>query len=215
MFQDRRDAGRRLAKLLVEEVSAVGPGPVVVGLARGGLPVATEVAAALHAPLDVLVARKLGVPGQPELGMGAIAEGGGRILNSALIAEAGVDDRAIAEVHDREQQELKRRVERYRAGRAPIPVAGRTVILVDDGLATGYTAWAAILALRARGAERVVLAVPVAPADTIRVLSAVADRVVALEQPDPFMAIGQFYADFSQTSDEEVDRLLSSSPGPP
>jgi len=141
--------------------------------------------------------------------MGAIAEGGGKMLNAALIAEVGVDDRAIEEVSAREQQELERRVRRYRDGRAPVPVAGRTVILVDDGLATGYTAWAAILALRARGASRVVLAVPVAPPDTVGVLSTVADRVVAVAQPDPFMAIGQFYDDFSQTSDEEVSRILS------
>lgn len=208
MFQDRRDAGRQLAELLTHEVTATGP-PVIVGLARGGLPVAAEVADALAAPLDVLVARKLGVPWQPELGMGAIAEGGGKMLNAALIAEMGVDAGAVEEVRAREQQELERRVRRYRAGRAPIPVAGRTVILVDDGLATGYTAWAAILALRARGASRVVLAVPVAPPDTVGVLSAVADRVVAVAQPDPFMAIGQFYDDFSQTSDEEVSRILS------
>lgn len=213
MFQDRRDAGRQLARLLTDEVTATGP-PVIVGLARGGLPVAAEAADALAAPLDVLVARKLGVPWQLELGMGAIAEGGGMVLNEALIAEVGLDASGVAAVRVREQQELERRVRRYRAGRSPVPVAGRTVILVDDGLATGYTAWAAILALRARGASRVVLAVPVAPRNSVRLLSAVADRVVSVAQPDPFMAIGQFYDDFSQTSDEEVGRILSA-PRPP
>lgn len=208
MFQDRRHAGQRLAALIGDEAKDGQP-PVVVGLARGGLPVASEVADRLGAPLDVLVARKLGVPWQPELGMGAIAEGGGRVLNDALIAELGVDSRAIEEVVQRELQELERRVRKYRGGRPAIPVAGRTAILVDDGLATGYTAWAGIRALRANGAKRVVLAVPVAPRDTVATLSSVADRLVVVEEPDLFMAIGQFYEDFSQTSDEEVLAMLA------
>ena len=209
MFKDRRDAGRQLGELLRHEATVTDAPPVVAGLARGGLPVAAEVADSLGAPLDVMVARKLGVPWQPELGMGAIAEGGGRMLNAALIAELGIDEGAIEEVAAREQHELERRVQRSRGTRLPIPVAGRTVILVDDGLATGYTAWAAILALRARGAGRVVLAVPVAPPDTVRALAGVADQVVAVAQPEPFMAIGEFYDDFSQTSDEEVARILA------
>lgn len=209
MFRDRQDAGRRLAvQLRSEAIDPAGP-PVVVGLARGGLPVAAEVAKGLGAPLDVLVARKLGVPWQPELGMGAIAEGGAEVLNRRLIGELGLDEASISAVRAREQHELARRVERYRRGRPPIAVEDRTVILIDDGLATGYTAWAGIEALRRRGARRVVLATPVAPPETVAALSRVADAVVAIHQPELFMAIGEFYEDFSQTSDEEVIRLLS------
>jgi len=208
MFQDRREAGQRLAELVRDEVVADRPAPVVIGLARGGLPVAAEVADRLGAPLDVLIARKIGVPWQPELGMGAIAEGGERVLNDALIAEVGVDQGAVDEVIQREQKELERRVRRYRGDRPPVPVRDRTAILVDDGLATGYTAWAGIKSLRARGARRVVLAVPVGPPDTVATLARVADRVAVVDQPAFFMAIGQFYADFSQTSDDEVLAIL-------
>lgn len=213
MFQDRRDAGRRLARLLAEEVKGTAGPLLVVGLARGGLPVAAEVADALKAPLDVLIARKLGVPWQPELGVGAIAEGGPRILNEALIVEIGLDPASIDDVTRREQQELERRVRRYRGERSPIPVAGQTVIVVDDGLATGYTARAAIAALRARGAARVILAVPVAPSDTVTALGEAADRLVVVEQPETFMAIGEFYGDFSQVSDEEVIAILEAHRG--
>jgi len=153
------------------------------------------------------------VPWQPELGMGAIAEGGGRVLNQALIRELGVENAAIEEVTRHERGELERRVRRYRGDRKPLEVAGRTVIVVDDGLATGYTAWAAIVALRERGAGRVVLAVPVAPSDSVAVLAGIADRVVAAEQPELFMAIGEFYADFSQTSDDEVNTILAAHQG--
>jgi predicted phosphoribosyltransferase len=215
MFEDRQDAGRQLAEHLTDELSHPGAEPpVVVGLARGGVAVAAEVADRLQAPLEVLIARKIGVPWQPELGVGAIAEGGVQVLNDALIAELGLDDAAIAEVVAREGRELQRRVDRYRAGREPVPMAGRTVIVVDDGLATGYTAWAGILAARARGAARVVLAVPVAPPDSVEALAKVADRVVAPLQPTFFMAIGEFYRDFSQTTDEDVISILAAHPPP-
>jgi putative phosphoribosyl transferase len=158
-FVDRRDAGRQLAGRLVPLVSGQ---PIVVGLPRGGVPVAYEVARALGAPLDVLVVRKLGCPWQPELGVGALGEGGIRLLNRRLMREVGVTETDLGEVIEREQQELDARVVRYRGDRDPIPVEGRTVIVVDDGLATGFTARAAIEVLRRRGAGRVVLAVPVA-----------------------------------------------------
>jgi predicted phosphoribosyltransferase len=209
MFDDRRDAGRQLAERLLD---VAGDAPVVIGLARGGVAVAAEVADRLGAPLDVMIVRKLGVPWQPELGVGAIAEGGVRILNDALIEEIGLDAGAIDAVAAREGRELERRLHRYRGDRPPAAVGGRTVILVDDGLATGDTARAAILALRARGAARVVLAVPVAPPETVGALAEVADRVVAIQQPTFFMAIGEFYRDFSQTTDADVAEILGARP---
>ncbi len=205
MFRDRRDAGRRLADRLAGYSTQQ---PIVIGLARGGLPVAAEVAERLNAPLDTLVVRKIGVPWQPELGVGAIAEGGVRIVNRALVDEVGMSDRDLEAVTDRERPELERRVRRYRGNHEAAEVAGRLVILVDDGLATGYTARAAIEALRSRGARRIVLAVPVAPADSVRDLAAAADEVIADEIPTWFMAIGKWYEDFSQTSDEEVTIIL-------
>lgn len=183
--------------------------PVVVGLPRGGVPVAGEVARALGAPLDVLVVRKLGCPWQPELGLGAIGENGVTILNEPLIARSGVSRTEIDEVTQREHAELARRVRLYRGDRAAIPVEGRTVIVVDDGIATGSTARAGIAVLRHRGARRVVLATPVAPAAEVVALRDVADDVVALETPEFFLAIGEFYGDFGQTSDEEVAAALA------
>jgi putative phosphoribosyl transferase len=158
--------------------------------------------------LDVLVVRKLGVPWQPELGMGALGEGGVQLLNTDVVRAAGVTEGDIARETGLERQELDRRVRRYRAGRPPLPVEGRTVILVDDGLATGGTARAAIEVLRHRGAARVVLAVPVAPMDTLEVLESMVDEAHCLRTPVPFGAIGNFYDDFSQTSDSEVTSLL-------
>jgi putative phosphoribosyl transferase len=211
MFKDRRDAGRQLAALVATQVGVREPdAPVVIGLARGGLPVGAEVADRLGAPLDAMIVRKIGVPWQPELGVGAIAEGGIRVLNDALIAELSLTPEDLDEVVVREQRELERRVARYRGDRQPVSVAGHTAIVVDDGLATGYTAWAAIEALRARGAARVILAVPVAPPDTVATLSKIADRVVAVTQPAFFMAIGEFYRDFAQVSDEDVIAILES-----
>ena len=205
-FRDRADAGRQLAWRLQQYRMEA---PVVVGLARGGVPVAAEVARALGAPLDVLVVRKLGCPWQPELALGAIGEAGAMVLNPALIAGIGLAPEDLADVIGAERAELARRVARYRGGRPAEPVEGRTVIVVDDGLATGATARAAIAVLRRRGAHRSILAVPVAPPDTVRALSGVADQVVALATPRAFLAIGQFYDDFTQTSDRDVTRLLA------
>jgi len=205
-FRDRVDAGRQLAARL----AAYRDEPVVVvALPRGGVPVAAEVARALRAPLDVLVVRKLGCPWQPELGMGAIAEGDITVRNEELIARLGVDDAAVRSVADRERTELERRIRRYRGERPPVPVEGRTVILVDDGIATGSTARAAVDVLRRRGAARVVLAAPVAPREAVATLGNAADEVVTVETPRLFMAIGQFYDDFSQTTDDEVAGLLA------
>jgi putative phosphoribosyl transferase len=204
-FADRTDAGRRLAAhlrhLRDDDV-------VVLGLPRGGVPVAFPVALALDAPLDVIVVRKLGLPHQSELAMGAIGEGGVRVVDRSLVARAQVTDYELAEVERRERAELDRRADRFRAGRERTPVAGRTVVVVDDGVATGATARAACQVARAEGATRVVLAVPVGATATVDELRSVADEVVCPEVHDVFYAIGQFYADFSQTSDEEVVDLL-------
>lgn len=181
---------------------------VVVGLPRGGVPVAAEVARALDAPLDVIVVRKLGVPFQPELGMGALGEDGVEVLNRNVIAMAGVTDREFAAVEARESAELRRRAERFRVGRERVPLTGRIVVVVDDGVATGSTARAACEVVRAHGAARVVLAVPVAPADWTRRLADAADELVCVTTPTPFFGIGQFYDDFSQTTDDEVIRHL-------
>jgi putative phosphoribosyl transferase len=207
-FLDRIDAGRRLAAGLLR---LRGQDVVVLGLPRGGVPVAAEVARGLHAPLDVVVVRKLGVPVQPELGMGAIGEDGVRVINPDVVRMAQVTADELAEVEQRERRELSRRAQRFRGDRPPLPVAGRTVIIVDDGIATGSTARAACQVTRARGAARVVLATPVAPPSAAPALAADADEVICLETPEYFSAIGEWYEDFSQTSDEEVVRLLRGS----
>ncbi len=205
-FRDRREAGRRLAERLSGLRAA---SPLVLGLPRGGVPVAFEVAQALDAPLDILVVRKLGVPFQPELGMGAVGEDGVRVLNPDLLRQARVTEAQLREVEARERAEVEERATRLRQGQPSIPLSGRTVVIVDDGLATGGTARAAVRVARARGAKRVVLAVPVAPPETVAVLRADADDVVAVETPEPFFAIGGWYADFSPTSDTEVIELLT------
>lgn len=205
MFKDRREAGRELARHL----AAYAPlEPLIVGLPRGGVPIAAEVAEHLGAGLDIIVVRKIGCPWQPELGIGAIAEGGVRILNDALVNELGIQPDELERATVREQAELARRIRRYRADGSPAPVDGRVVILVDDGLATGYTARAAIEAMRRGGARRVILAVPVAPAASVAEMRAVADEVVVADIPPVFFAIGDFYEDFSQTSDAQVVALL-------
>jgi predicted phosphoribosyltransferase len=204
-FRDRREAGRRLAVRL-EYLS--DEHPVVLGLPRGGVPVAAEVARALGAPLDVIVVRKLGMPFQPELGFGAIGEGGVCLLDRDLVERARLTGAEIAEVESEQNKELERRVRRYRGGRPLTPVDGRTVVIVDDGLATGGTASAAVHVARAMGARRIVLAVPVAPPETVRELEAEADEVVSLLTPDRFGAVGLWYEDFAQTSDDEVAALL-------
>jgi len=204
-FIDRVDAGRRLAARLQH---LRGDQVVVLGLPRGGVPVAYEVAKALDAPLDVIVVRKLGVPLQPELGMGAIGEGGVRIINEEVMRLAGVSDGELAEVEARERAELERRARRFRGDRPRTALEGRTVVVVDDGIATGSTARAACQVAHAQGAARVVLAVPIAPPGWEAGLGAGADEFVCLDTPEPFFAIGQFYADFDQTSDEEVIACL-------
>ncbi|MFS8584505.1 MAG: phosphoribosyltransferase family protein [Acidimicrobiia bacterium] len=204
-FVDRADAGRRLAA----QLSYLRDEPVVVlGLPRGGVPVAYEIATALGAPLDVVVVRKLGVPFQPELGMGAIGEDGARVVNPEVVRMAGVTERQIAEVEARERAELERRARRFRGDRPRVPLTGRTAVVVDDGIAPGSTARAACEVARAHGATRVVLAVPVAPPGWTDRLGDAADEYVCLATPEPFYAIGQFYEDFSQTPDHEVVALL-------
>jgi putative phosphoribosyl transferase len=205
MFIDRRDAGRRLAERL-EDLR--GRDVVILGLPRGGVSVAFEVARALGLPLDVIVVRKLGMPSQPELAMGAIGEGGVRILNQELRQWGDVAGGEIAAVERREQAELESRVTRLRAGRSRIPLKGRTAVIVDDGVATGSTARAACQVARAQGASQVVLAVPVAAAEAAEALRGTADEVVCLQTPDFFYAVGQWYEDFSQVPDEEVVGLL-------
>lgn len=202
-FLDRRDAGQRLAARLLE--LRAWPETTVLALPRGGVPVAYEVARALQAPLDVFLVRKLGLPGYEEVAMGAIASGGVRVLNDDLVRRAGVTPGTIAQVEEREQRELTRREVAYREGRVPAPITGRTALLIDDGVATGATLRAALQALRLLSPARAVVAVPVAPPG----LRLDADEVVCLLTPPDFMAVGQFYADFGQTSDEEVRELLT------
>ncbi|HEX4530868.1 MAG TPA: phosphoribosyltransferase family protein [Acidimicrobiia bacterium] len=206
-FPNRRAGGAALAALLSAR-RELDPDPVVVALPRGGVPVGVEVADALGAPLDVIIVRKLGTPGQPELAMGAIGEGGARILNHEVLDALRITDGELEAVAAREQRELDRRAQRLRAGRARVPLTGHTAILVDDGLATGSTARAAILVARAQGARRVVVATPVAPRSTVVELGEVADAVVCVATPEPFRAIGQWYVDFRPTSDDQVVALL-------
>jgi len=205
-FHDRSDAGRQLATLLT--AYAHRGDVTVLALPRGGVPVAYEVASALHAPLDVFLVRKLGVPGHSELAMGAIASGGVRVLSDDIITQLGIPQAAVEEVTARERIELDRRDRMYRGGRQPADLEGRTVILVDDGLATGATMEAAILAARQAKPARIVVAAPVGAPDTCQRLSAVADEVDCVAMPDPFQAVGLWYQRFDQTSDEEVIELL-------
>ncbi|XVQ86903.1 phosphoribosyltransferase [Microbispora siamensis] len=206
VFVDRRDAGLRLGERLRGLPGTEDA--VVLGLPRGGVPVAFQVARALGAPLDVIVVRKLGVPYQPELGFGAIGEGGVRVVNPDVVRLANITRAEMAEVERRERVELERRARRFRGGREPVDLSGRTVIVVDDGIATGGTARAACRVARAHGASRVVLAVPVGAPETIASLRRDADEVVCLDTPDHFYAIGAWYDDFTQTSDEDVVECL-------
>jgi putative phosphoribosyl transferase len=204
-FSDRFDAGRQLARRLAY---LRGQDVVVVGLPRGGVPVAFEVAKALQAPLDVLVVRKLGVPFRPELGFGAIGEGGVRVTNDSVVRKAALCDHDIAAVEDQQRRELQRRSERFRRGRDQIPLAGRIAVIIDDGIATGATAKAACQVARALGASRVVLAVPIGAADSGETMAPSADEVICLRTPALFFAVGQGYRNFTQTSDDEVVALL-------
>jgi predicted phosphoribosyltransferase len=210
-FTNRDEAGRSLADAVRRRLGAAGPDErrLVLGLPRGGLPVAVHVARELDAPLDVLTVRKLGAPGHEELAMGAIASGGIQVLDRGLVDRLGVNDARLQQVVEREQAELRRREEVFREGREPLALAGATVVLVDDGVATGSTMKAAIDAVREAGAARIVVAIPLAPDDTLRELRAKADEVICLETPSPFWAVGQGYRDFPQVQDEEVRRILS------
>jgi putative phosphoribosyl transferase len=210
-FVDRAEAGRRLAALLGH---LSGEDVVVLGLPRGGVPVAAEVARALGAPLDVILVRKLGVPVQPELALGAIGEGSVRIINHEVVEVTGVTDAEIAMVEARERAELERRARRFRGGRPQEPLADRIAVIVDDGIATGATARAACQVARAHGARRVVLAAPVAPPSARVALAAAADEVICAETPRHFLAIGEWYTDFAQTTDSEVVALLGAASGP-
>jgi putative phosphoribosyl transferase len=205
-FRNRREAGRRLAADLAEYANRADVR--VLALPRGGVPVAFEVARVLDAPLDVFVVRKLGVPGHEEYAMGAIASGGVVLLNEQVVRTAGISDAAVQQVLQDERRELERREHRYRGDRPAPDVVGQTVILVDDGLATGSTMLAAVSALKAGNPARTVVAVPVASADSCDAMRRVADEVVCSVTPEPFYAVGLWYEDFSQTSDEEVHELL-------
>ncbi len=206
-FKDRSDAGRKLAKALAGYKDQQ---PVVLALPRGGVPVAAEVAAALDAPLDLILVRKIGVPFQPELAMGAVVDGGAPIVvrNEDVIQLAGIDEPQFKAISDSELAEIERRRQRYLGSRERVDVGGRTAIVIDDGVATGATTRAALRATRMRNPKRLVLAVPVAPTDNIAALRSDADDVICLEDHEFFGAIGTYYADFSQVSDEEVIELL-------
>jgi predicted phosphoribosyltransferase len=205
-FRDRTEAGLMLAERLRDYANR--DDVVVLALPRGGVPVGYEVARALNAPLDVFVVRKLGLPGQEELAMGAIASGGARVLNWELIRALGIPNQVVEQVTQEEQRELERREREYRDGRPQVEVRGRTVILVDDGLATGSSMRVAVLALKQKEPAQVVVAVPVAPRESCAEMESVADHVVCAVTPEPFLGVGQWYADFSQTTDEEVRDLL-------
>jgi predicted phosphoribosyltransferase len=206
-FLDRYDAGRRLAGALSRY--AEQPDLLILALPRGGVPVAYEVARALHAPLDVFLVRKLGFPGHEELAMGAIATGGVRILDQQLIQMYGVPADLIDRVTAAERAEMERRERLYRDGRPPPDVRGRTVILIDDGLATGSTMRAAVEALREEDARKIMVAVPVAPLETCEALREEVDDIVCAVTPEPFRAVGIWYTDFSETTDDEVRELLA------
>lgn len=207
-FKDRCDAGRRLAAEL-QQVTLNDP--VILGLPRGGIPVAYEVASALHAPLDVMVVRKLGAPFQPELAIGAIASGNVRVINEDLVASIwGLDESVIDEIAARESVELERRERLYRGDRPMPNLEQRDVVLVDDGLATGATMRAAVEAVRARQPSRIIVAVPTGSEDAVRSIGRISDRVICLDTPAFFHAVGQSYRRFDQTTDEEVRELLES-----
>jgi predicted phosphoribosyltransferase len=206
-YADRREAGRVLVDRLLGYAGR--DDVVVLGLPRGGVPVAYEVARGLNAPLDVFVVRKLGLPGHPEYAMGAIASGGVRVLNDDAIRQLRVPPSVVEAVARAEQAELERRERAYRGARPAVPVEGRVVILVDDGLATGSTMRAAVLAVRRRLPSQIVVAVPVGARDTCRAMDEVADEVVCARMPEPFNAVGLWYENFDQASDDEVRELLA------
>jgi predicted phosphoribosyltransferase len=206
-FRDRTEAGRELAKLLVEYRNRLDV--LVLALPRGGVPVAFEVAQALHLPLDVFLVRKLGVPGHEELAMGAIASGGVLVLNEDVVRRLDIPEELIERVAIRERQELHRREQAYRGDRPPLDVSSRTIILIDDGLATGSSLRAAIAALRRSRPAKIIVAVPVGAADTCAELNQEADEAICAQMPEPFGGVGLWYDEFRQTSDDEVRDLLS------
>lgn len=207
-FEDRAEAGRFLAQKLVETYAG-RPDLLILALPRGGVPVAYEVAKALNAPLDIFVVRKLGVPGHEELAMGAIATGGVQVINPSVVQTLRISEETISAVAAEEQREMERRMRDYR-GSKPLPdVRGRTVILVDDGLATGASMWAAVTALRQLSPKEIVVGVPTASQETCREFEDLVDDIVCAITPEPFMAVGLWYHDFSQTSDDEVRALLA------
>lgn len=205
-FQNRTEAGRRLAAALGRYAGRTDV--LVLGLPRGGVPVASEIASALDAPLDVFIVRKLGLPGHEEFGIGAIAHGGMRIVDESVLRAYGVDSETLDRITSRELRELERREQRYRDGRPFPAIENRIVILVDDGLATGSTMRAAVAALREKRPREIVVAVPVGARETCAAMATLADEVVCLETPDPFYAVGLWYVNFEQTEDEEVHELL-------
>lgn len=209
LFVDRHDAGRRLATELAQRLDSANT--IVLGLPRGGVPVAYEVAKALHAPLDVFVVRKIGLPWHLELAIGAIASGGVRVYDHESIRMHGVSTAELEQVIEREERELERRERVFRGTEPPIDVRGKTVVLVDDGLATGASMLAAVRAVRARDPARIVVAVPVASYEACADLQREVDLCMCLATPEPFYAVGVWYHDFSQTSDEEVHALLAAS----
>ena len=206
-FRDRSEAGQLLAERLSKYANLADV--IVLALPRGGVPVGFEVARALHAPLDVFIVRKLGVPGYEELAMGAVASGGVRVLNEQVVKNLNIPENVIDAVADWEMEEIRRREERYRGGEPPADVRARTVILVDDGLATGATMLAAIKALREQRPARIVVAVPTAAPDTCEQMKAEADDAICAITPDPFYAVGLWYENFWQTTDEEVREMLA------
>ena len=206
-FQNRRTAGIELAREL--HAYANDPHALVLALPRGGVPVAYEIARALNLPLDVFIVRKLGVPGYEELALGAIASGGVRVLNDEVVRRTGISPAQIEKVAQREQQEIQRREWEYRGDLPPLNVRGKTVTLIDDGLATGATMHAAVEALRQSGADRIVVAVPVGSTDACERIAREADELICPLQPYDFEAVSAWYLDFSQTSDEEVHELLA------
>lgn len=208
-YRDRVDAGQRLAEVLTSYADV--PDVLVLGLPRGGVPVAFEVARTLGADFDVFVVRKLGVPGQEELAMGAIASGGIQVLNDDVVDMLRLPQEVIDRVAEKERAELERREVLYRGDRPPLNATGRTIILVDDGLATGSTMRAAVASIRAQSPSRLIVAVPVAAAETCEMLRSEVDEIVCLATPEPFQAVGLWYGDFSQTTDAEVRDLLERS----
>jgi putative phosphoribosyl transferase len=205
-FRDRRDAGGRLAAELVDLAQEQ---PVVVALPRGGVPVAAEVARALGAPLEIFGVLKVGAPGNPELAVGAIAEDGSGVLDPRSAGRLGMTQTMLDETLERDAKELRRRVERYRGGRAPVAVGGRTMIVVDDGLATGLTVLAAVRALRRRDPARIVVAVPVGSDESVSMLAEEVDRVVCLMTPEPLLGVGRWYWNFAPVSDDQVIEALT------